>query len=86
MKIKYQSSVKVAAGWRSVNIVADVEKLNEAIAIVKNVILIDGETPAYSQSRTGAKRQEFNGIFWAKTQIGAKKRLSSCTILNEVTA
>jgi hypothetical protein len=81
MKLKYQSSVKVPAGWRSVNIVAECEQVSPGFAVVKTVELIDGEPPHYGQSRTGAKRQEFNGHYWAKTQIGAKKRISACKIL-----
>lgn len=74
--IKYSTSVKVAAGWRDVNVVA-----KAAMAEVVEVITIDGEEPSRTQSRTGARRQEFNGIWWAKTQIGAKKRVSACEVI-----
>jgi hypothetical protein len=51
------------------------------MAQVKEVLLIDGETPNYQQSRTGAKRQEFNGKYFATQQIGAKKRIATCELL-----
>ena len=81
IKIRYQSSVKTPAGWRSVQIVADAERISDAMAQVKEVLLIDGETPAYGQSRTGAKRQQFNGRYFASQQIGTKKRISSCELI-----
>lgn len=79
--IKYTSSVKVEAGWRDVQILARAEKTSEKMAVVREVIEIDGETPRYGQSRTGAKRQSFNGKWWVAQQIGAKKRLSACEIV-----
>ena len=84
MKIRYQSSVKTPAGWRSVQIVADAEMVSDAMARVTAVLLIDGEKPAYGQSRTGAKRQQFNGLYFAGQQIGTKKRLSACEQLERV--
>ena len=82
MRIKYTSSVKVAAGWRAVSIVAECEQVSPAMVQVTRVELIDGETPGYSQSRAGAKRQEFNGKWWAEKQIGAKKRISACEVMS----
>lgn len=79
--IKYTSSVKVEAGWRDVQIKALAEQISAGMAVVREVIAIDGETPACGQSRTGAKRQQFNGKAWAAKQIGAKKRLSACQIV-----
>jgi hypothetical protein len=82
MKIKYTSSVKVAAGWRSVAIVAACEQVSPGMVQVTRIELIDGETPGYGQSRTGAKRQEFNGKWLAEKQVGAKKRLSACEVMS----
>lgn len=62
-------------------IVAKAVMVSKAMAEVLEVIMIDGEAPSRSQTRTGAKRQEFNGIWWAKTQIGAKKRVSACELI-----
>lgn len=78
--ITYNSSVKVDAGWRHVTVKAVAEKVSAGMAVVREVVEIDGEAPAYGQSRTGAKRQSFNGIWWAKQQIGAKKRISACEV------
>ena len=81
MKIKYQSSVKTQAGWRSVDVQALVEKTSEKTGKVTTILLVDGEKPGYKQSRTGAKRQQFNGLFVARLEVGKNKRLSSCKIL-----
>lgn len=79
--IKYSTLVKVAAGWRDVNVVAKAAMVSKAMAEVVEVITIDGEEPSRTQSRTGAKHQESNGIWWSKTQIGAKKRVSACEVI-----
>lgn len=78
--ITYTLGIKVDAGWRSVEVKALAEKQG-GYAVVKNVLEIDGETPAYGQSRTGAKRQQFNGRYWADRQVGAKKRVSACVVV-----
>lgn len=83
MIIKYKTSVKVSAGWRDIILLAECEKTSEKMANVTKVLTVDGETPAYGQSRTGAKRQSFNGHYIAKRETGAKKRLSSCEIIKE---
>jgi hypothetical protein len=79
--IEYTSSVKVQAGWRSVSIKAQAEQISAGTAVVRKVLEIDGETPAHGQSRTGANRQSFNGIWWAEQQVGAKKRISACKVI-----
>ena len=56
MKIKYRTSVKVDAGWRDISVLAECEKKSEKMATVTKILLLDGETPAYGQSRTGARR------------------------------
>ena len=70
--IIYNSSIKVQAGWRDVKIKARAEKINAGMAAVRDVIEIDGETPAYGQS--------FDGKALAAKQVGAKKRLSACEV------
>lgn len=80
MKIQYSIGVKVEAGWRQVSIEADAESISPKMARVTRVITIDGESPRYGQSRTGAKRQAFNGLFWAKGEIGKTKRISACKV------
>ena len=81
MKIKYQSSVKTQAGWRSVDVLAVADSVSAKMARIVDVLQIDGEKPGYKQSRTGAKRQQFNGLFVARLEVGKNKRLSSCKIL-----
>ena len=81
MKIEYQTSVKTQAGWRSIDVQAIIEKTSEKTGKVTTILLVDGEKPAYGQSRTGAKRQSFNGLFVARLEVGKNKRLSSCKIL-----
>ncbi len=78
--IEYSASVKVPAGWRSVAVTATAEKTG-GFAVVSEVLTIDGETPAYGQSRTGARRQEFNGLYWAAQEVGKRKRVSACTVI-----
>lgn len=80
MIIDYKSSVYTPAGWRSVTIRARAEQISPAMARVTEVLTIDGETPSRTMSRTGAKRQEYWGTGTAAREIGARKRLSACTI------
>lgn len=80
LTIKYTASVKVDAGWRSVSITAKAEQISKGMAKVIEVTAIDGEAPGYGMSRTGAKRQEFNGHYIASREVGAKKRLSACSV------
>ena len=81
MKILYSIGVKVDAGWRQVSILANAESISQKMVRVIDVITIDGETPHYGQSRTGAKRQSFNGQFWARGEIGKTKRISACEVV-----
>lgn len=79
IKVIYNSSVHVAAGWRSVEIMAEVE-LNKSgkKGAVLNVLEIDGETPSCGMSRTGASRQKYNGNSIAEREVGAVKIISKC--------
>ena len=81
MKIEYTASVFTAAGWRSVAITADAERVSDGMARVVAVTAIDGEDPRPGMSRTGARRQQFNGASIAAREVGARKRLSACNIL-----
>jgi hypothetical protein len=78
--IDYTTSVFTPAGWRSVTITAEADQTSAGMATVTKVTAIDGEAPAYDMSRTGARRQAFNGLAIALREIGARKRLSACTI------
>lgn len=81
LSIEYKSSVKTAAGWRSVHIIAEAEPLTLKAARVVRVLSIDGEEPGFNMSRTGAKRQQFNGNYFANAEVGKRKLLGSCTVL-----
>lgn len=79
--LEYSASVYTAAGWRSVTITAQAEKVSPAMARVTEVKLIDGEAPAYGMSRTGARRQQYNGHGIAQREVGLKKRISACAVV-----
>lgn len=83
MKIEYKTSIKTRAGWRSIDVQAIIEKTSEKTGKVTTILLVDGEKPAHGQSRTGARRQQFNGLFVAQLEVGKKKWLSSCKILGD---
>lgn len=78
--IYYNSSVRTPAGHRSVTIKAKAEPVSAKMARVVEVIAIDGDAPSYGMSRTGAKRQQYDGRWVARREIGANKRLSACEV------
>lgn len=79
--IEYRLGVHTRCGHRSVTIRALAERTSEKWGLVKRVVSIDGEAPAYKMSRTGATRQEYNGRYVAELEQGKRKRLSACTII-----
>lgn len=81
IKITYTASVFTPAGWRGVTITATATKTSEKMALVVEVLEIDGESPKSNMSRTGASRQRYNGSNISCREVGAKKRLSACEIL-----
>ena len=81
IEIKYTASVFTPAGWRGVTITAKATKTSEKMALVVEVLEIDGEAPKSNMSRTGASRQRYNGCGISRREEGAKKRLSACEIL-----
>lgn len=82
IEIKYTASVFTPAGWRGVTITAKATKTSEKMALVVEVLEINGESPKSNMSRTGASRQRFNGKSVSCREVGAKKRLSACEIVN----
>lgn len=78
--IKYTTGVYTAAGWRSVTVTAEAERTSAGMATVTRVTAIDGDAPAGTMSRTGAQRQQYHGTGVAAREVGARKRLSSCSI------
>ena len=81
IKIKYSTSVCTDAGWRGVWVRATAVMVSAKMAEVTSVMKIGGEDPARSMSVSGSRRQAFNGLSIAQRELGAKKRLSSCSIL-----
>ena len=81
MIIEYTSSVFTQAGWRSVTITANADKISAGMAQVVKVTEIDGDAPTGYTSRTGAKRQTYNAAGIAAREIGAKKRISTCRVM-----
>ena len=57
------------------------QKIEAAQDKVIAVTEIDGDEPAGYKSRTGAKRQQYNASSIALREVGAKKRISTCKIL-----
>jgi hypothetical protein len=82
LRISYTASVFTAAGWRPVTITAAAEQVSPGMARVCAVETIDGEAPTGYTSRTGAKRQQYNARGVAAREIGTKKRLSACSIID----
>ena len=83
MKIEYKSSIRCAAGWRSVYIQAEAAKISEKRCQVLDVIKIDDEEPTQAMSRTGANRQKYNGVYFADQEVGKTKNLSALTVLSD---
>ena len=81
MTIKYNGSVNTQAGWRSVKFTAKVKKISEKRCEIIEVIHIDDEPISTNMSRTGSKRQKYNGEYFSQAQTGKKKNLSGCEIL-----
>lgn len=79
--VEYRSIARTPAGWRDVTVTAEAERTSPCMATVVRVIAIDGETPALDMSRTGAKRQAFNGLRLAAREVGTHKRLSACKVI-----
>ena len=81
MHIQYDASVFTAAGWRSVTITATAAQVSAGTARVEQVIEIDGAPPVGYTSRTGAKRQQYHAAGIALREIGKRKRISKCRII-----
>ena len=75
--VKYKSSVLTAAGWRSTTIVANANYLSAKRVEIISVELIDGLTPEKNMTRTGSKRQSYDGIYFAGNETGKVKNISS---------
>jgi len=82
MQAQYNVSVKTPAGWRSVSVLSNVLKISEKRVEILSIQEIDGETPNHHQSRTGAKRQAFDGVYFANNEVGKVKNISSISLID----
>lgn len=80
MKIFYSIGVFTAAGWRPVSICAMAEQISPKMARVVSVETIDGKIPSQYMSRSGSKRQKYDGAYFAAREIGKRKRISDCVV------
>ena len=87
--IEYKTSVYLPKKgvWRSETVVAKARKISEKMAEVIEVLELGGEEAKGYISRNGSKSQVYNASGIASREVGAKKRLSACSILTaEVSA
>ena len=77
MIVEYKGSVNTRAGWRSVYFKANAKKISDKRVEIINIISIDDEPVQYDMSRTGANRQQYNGVYFAEQEHGKKKNISS---------
>ena len=77
ISVEYKTSVKTAAGWRSVYMIAEAKKISEKRVQILRVNSIDGEEIKPFMSRTGANRQKYNGSYFASQEIDKKKNISA---------
>lgn len=82
--IEYKGSVNTPAGWRSVWFEATAEEVSAKKVRVVEVNKIDGEQIKSYMSRTGAKRQVYNGEFYADLEVGKVKLVSKLHAISEV--
>lgn len=81
--LSYRTSVYVAAGWRSVDILAEARPCGRGLAEVVDVLDVDGNSPDCRRaSRTGANRQRYNPSSIVAREIGKRKRISACQIVS----
>jgi len=79
--VKYNSSVLTAAGWRSITIMAHANYLSAKRVEIISVDSIDGLTPEKNMTRTGSKRQAYNGLYFAGSESGKVKNISSLELI-----
>jgi len=79
--VKYNSSVLTLAGWRSITIVAHANYLSAKRVEIISVDSIDGLTPEKNMTRTGSKRQAYNGLYFAGNESGKVKNISSLELV-----
>ena len=81
VNVKYSSSVLTAAGWRSITIMAQAKYLSAKRVEITCVDSIDGLTPSNNMSRTGSKRQTYDGLYYSNFEAGKIKNISSLELI-----
>ena len=61
---------------------ATASPLSAKMVEVVEVTKIGREDPVKNMSVSGSRRQAFNGLSISQRELGAKKRLSTCEIVN----
>ena len=79
--VKYNSSVLTMAGWRSITIMAQANYLSAKRVEIVSVDSIDGLTPSKNMSRTGSKRQVYDGLYYSNCEAGKIKNISSLELV-----
>jgi|WetSurMetagenome_2_1015567.scaffolds.fasta_scaffold02367_19 hypothetical protein len=83
VNIEYKGSVSTPAGWRSVYYKGTAEKISEKRVKIIEINEIDDEPVNRNMSRTGAKRQQYNGVYFADAEKGKVKNISSLYKISE---
>ena len=81
IKVQYNTSVFVAAGWRSETVTALAKKISEKRCEIVEVHDVGGHGDTGYASRTGANRQKYNVGSVAKREVGTIKIISKLTVL-----
>lgn len=84
VRVKYQTSVFVQAGWRSADVTALAETISAKRAKVLEVLDINGDGNTGYSSLTGANRQKYSVSAIAARETGKIKILSKCLSWEEI--
>ena len=74
--VKYNASVLTPAGWRHVVMTAQAERISAKRVRVVSVTEINSEGVSANMSRTGAKQQRYNGLYFASVEAGKIKNIA----------
>ena len=83
IKVRYNTSVMVAAGWRSETVTAMAKKISDKRCEVVEVLDVGGNGVTGYASRTGASRQKYCVGSIAKRECGALKIISKLKVIEE---
>tara|TARA_R110000868_G_scaffold244870_1_gene501330 strand:+ start:145 stop:399 length:255 start_codon:yes stop_codon:yes gene_type:complete len=81
LTVEYKASVNTPAGWRSVSMTATALQVSAKRVEVIQVTKIDGEIVSKNMSRGGAKRQQYDGEYFASQEAGKTKNISSLAVI-----